>query len=109
MFKNMKNPDPPNHTPPDNPNGDSRQMQTEIAALDPTLAREVLTQRLTPPSIPDHELLRCIGRGSYGEVWLARNVMGVYRAMRIVYRDAFESDRPYEREYHGIRKFEPIS
>ena len=28
------------------------------------------------PQIPDHELLRRIGRGSYGEVWLARNVMG---------------------------------
>ena len=27
--------------------------------------------------IPDHQLLRCIGSGSYGEVWLARNMMGV--------------------------------
>ena len=32
--------------------------------------------------IPDHELLRCIGRGSYGEVWLARNMMGTYRAVK---------------------------
>ncbi len=62
-----------------------------------------------PPAIADHELLGCIGRGSYGEVWLARNVMGVYRAVKIVYRDAFESDRPYEREFAGIKKFEPIS
>src|SRR5687767_1773882 len=62
-----------------------------------------------PPAIPDHELLRCIGRGSYGEVWLARNVMGAYRAVKIVYRDSFESDRPYEREFAGIKKFEPIS
>jgi len=30
-----------------------------------------------PPSIPDHTLLRPIGRGAYGEVWLAQNVMGV--------------------------------
>jgi len=29
------------------------------------------------PSIPDHELLRCIGRGAYGAVWLARNVMAL--------------------------------
>jgi hypothetical protein len=37
--------------------------------------------------IPDHELLRVIGRGSYGEVWLARNIMGTYRAVKIIRRD----------------------
>ncbi len=62
----MNDCDPPNHTPPDNPNGDPREVPTEVAALDPAAAREVLTQRPTPPSIADHELLRCIGRGSYG-------------------------------------------
>src|SRR5438132_2480814 len=61
------------------------------------------------PTVPDHELLRCIGRGSYGEVWLARNVMGSYRAVKVVYRRAFEHDRPFEREFEGIRKFEPVS
>src|SRR5262245_45311413 len=61
------------------------------------------------PSIPDHELLRRIGRGSYGEVWLARNVMGAYRAVKVIYRSDFEHDRPFEREFEGIRKFEPIS
>ena len=62
-----------------------------------------------PPDIPDHELLRCIGRGAYGEVWLARNVMGTYRAVKVVYRRTFEHDRPYEREFTGIRRFEPVS
>lgn len=66
-------------------------------------------QPQSPPSIPDHELLRVIGRGAYGEVWLARNVMGTYRAVKVVYRDTFESDRPYEREFSGIQSFEPIS
>src|SRR5438046_9504367 len=61
------------------------------------------------PSIPDHELLRCIGGGSYGEVWLARNVLGDYRAVKVIYRDRFEHDRPYDREFEGIQKFEPIS
>jgi WD40 repeat protein len=59
--------------------------------------------------VPDHELIRCIGRGSYGEVWLAYNVMGTYRAVKIVYRSSFENDRPFEREFSGIQKFEPIS
>jgi serine/threonine protein kinase/Tfp pilus assembly protein PilF len=70
----------------------------------------LLADSLTPPPIPDHELLRCIGQGSYGEVWLARNVMGEYRAVKMVHRAAFGGEsRPFEREFEGIRKFEPIS
>ena len=64
---------------------------------------------LPPPEIPDHQLIRCIGGGSYGAVWLARNIMGSYRAAKFVYRQAFEHERPYEREFEGIRQFEPIS
>ena len=31
--------------------------------------------------IPDHELIRCVGRGAYGEVWLARHArLGTLRA-----------------------------
>src|SRR5438874_11711060 len=69
------------------------------------------SERLLQPTpiVPDHELLRCIGRGSYGEVWLARNVLGELRAVKIVYRNRFEHDRPFEREFEGIQKFEPIS
>ena len=59
--------------------------------------------------IPEHELIRCIGRGAYGQVWLARNAMGGYRAVKIVFRDSFDSGRPFERELSGIRKFEPVS
>ena|SRR2546426_1099051 len=74
----------------------------------PLGAGPVLSQR-GAPKIPDHELLMPIGKGSYGEVWLARNVMGTYRAVKIVYRESFEHDRPFEREFNGIKKFEPIS
>ncbi len=62
-----------------------------------------------PPEVPDHELIRIIGQGSYGTVWLARNIMGTYRAVKVVYRSSFDNDRPYDREFHGIQKFEPIS
>ena len=61
------------------------------------------------PVIPDHELLRLIGRGSYGEVWLARSVLGTLRAAKVVYRADFDSPRPFEREFHGIQRFEPVS
>ena len=59
--------------------------------------------------IPDHQLLRRIGRGAYGEVWLARSIMGTYRAVKILWRKTFETDRPFEREFSGIQNFEPIS
>src|SRR5437867_2798480 len=61
------------------------------------------------PSIPDHQLLRRIGRGSYGEVWLARNVMGTLRAVKIVCRRDFSEAYPFEREFKGIQKYEPVS
>src|SRR6266404_6205378 len=61
------------------------------------------------PAIPDHELLKKIGGGSYGDVWLARSKLGTYRAVKIIYRATFEDSRPFEREFKGMQKFEPIS
>jgi hypothetical protein len=62
-----------------------------------------------PPPIPNHEIIARIGSGSYGEVWLARSVTGALRAVKVVWRCHFSSERPYEREFHGIVRFEPIS
>ena len=59
--------------------------------------------------IPDHTLVKRIGRGAYGEVWLARNAVGVYHAAKIVQRRGFPADEPYEREFRGIQKFMPVS
>lgn len=62
-----------------------------------------------PPVVPDYELLRRIGRGSYGDVWLARSITGQWRAVKVVQRERFDSDRPFEREFLGIQQFESIS
>jgi hypothetical protein len=54
-------------------------------------------------------LLRVIGRGAYGEIWLARTVTGAFRAVKVVYRSTFESERAFLREFEGMSAFEPIS
>jgi serine/threonine protein kinase len=59
--------------------------------------------------IPDHRLIRKIGVGSYGEIWLAHNAQGTYRAVKIVYRTSFAHERPFDREFGGIKKYEPVS
>lgn len=61
------------------------------------------------PSIPDHDVLRKIGGGAYGEVWMARAVTGALRAVKVVFREDFSDERTFEREFEGILKFEPIS
>ena len=60
-------------------------------------------------NIPDYELVIEIARGSYGQVWLARNVLGSWRAVKIVQRSLFEDSRPYQREFNGIRHYEALS
>ncbi|MEM6910393.1 MAG: bifunctional serine/threonine-protein kinase/formylglycine-generating enzyme family protein [Verrucomicrobiota bacterium] len=62
-----------------------------------------------PPEIPDHRVLRMIGHGAYGEVWLARGLTGSLRAVKVIYREDFHDEESFEREFEGIREFEPIS
>jgi serine/threonine protein kinase len=62
-----------------------------------------------PALIPDHTLLQVIGVGAYGEVWLAHNVVGTLRAVKIVRRDRHTSAESFEREFKGLQKFEPVS
>jgi serine/threonine protein kinase len=61
------------------------------------------------PSIPDYELLRIVGRGSYGDVWLARSVTGAWRAIKVVWRERFANAEPFEREFRGLKEFADVS
>jgi formylglycine-generating enzyme required for sulfatase activity len=63
----------------------------------------------TPPNVPNHQMVRIIGRGAYGEIWLARSLTGTWCAVKIVDRQTFQSERAFEREFDGMAKFEPIS
>jgi hypothetical protein len=63
------------------------------------------------PDVPDYELLNPpFGQGAYGKVWLARNAVGQWQALKVVYLANFGQDPdPYEREFNGIRRYKPIS
>jgi serine/threonine protein kinase/formylglycine-generating enzyme required for sulfatase activity len=77
--------------------------------------RPVAASGGNPPShrddivIPDYTLLKRIGSGAYGEVWLAQSVTGALRAVKIVWREDFELTKTFHREFEGIQQFEPIS
>ena len=62
-----------------------------------------LPDGIAPFAVPDHTLLRRIGKGAYGEVWLARNALGTWRAVKFARRSSFDDDKPFEREFAGIR------
>ncbi len=62
-----------------------------------------------PVSIPNHQLLRLCGEGAYGQVWLARDEIGSFHAVKVVFRRNFKNAVPYETEFRGLKKFTPIS
>lgn len=78
------------------------------AALSPSKKNGLASHR-DDIVIPDYTLIRRIGSGAYGEVWLAQSVTGAYRAVKIVWREDFELTRTFQREFLGIQQFEPIS
>ena len=63
------------------------------------------------PDTPDYELLHPpFGKGAYGKVWLARNAVGQWQALKVVYLANFGDDAdPYDREFNGIKKYKPVS
>jgi CHASE2 domain-containing sensor protein len=63
------------------------------------------------PDAPDYKLFNPpFGEGAYGKVWLARNTTGQWRALKAVYLANFDQNTdPYEREFSGIKKYQPVS
>lgn len=66
-------------------------------------------QKEKGPDIPNYKTLHRIGKGGYGEVWLARSVTGQLRAIKIVRREDFDNTKAFEREFEGIQHYESVS
>jgi len=64
-----------------------------------------------PPEAPDYEVFHPpFGQGAYGKVWLARNAIGQWQALKAVYQACFGANTSaYEREFNGIRRYKPVS
>jgi CHASE2 domain-containing sensor protein len=70
------------------------------------------TARMEPaPEVPGYEVFEpAFGQGAYGKVWLARNQRGQWRAVKAIYLAKFDQNNdPYEREFKGICRYQPIS
>lgn len=61
---------------------------------------------IEPPTIPDLECVHFIGRGGYGDVWMARTHTEAFRAVKIIHRERFDSDLAFDREFQGIKRYE---
>ena len=62
-----------------------------------------------PGLIPDYDLIRMIGRGAFGEVWLARTMLGAWRALKIIRSDTDKGSASLSKEYEGVSRYDPVS
>ena len=60
------------------------------------------------PVIPDYELIRVIGKGSFGEVWVALDATGSPCALKIIYKGVSD-DQIFNKELEGVTSYLPIS
>ena len=60
-------------------------------------------------NIPDYDLIKLIGEGGFGQIWMARDALGLYRAIKIIRYDKSKSLESYEAEQNGIRHYAPYS
>jgi len=93
-------------------------VQETITIATLTKAPKVATtkaRRKTPaaelPDAPDYELFDPpFGEGAYGRVWVVKNAIGEWQALKVVYLSKFENNKdPFDREFNGISRYKPVS
>ncbi len=63
------------------------------------------------PDTPDYELFDPpFGEGAYGKVWVVRNAVQQWQALKVIYLSKFDNNTdPFDREFNGISRYKPIS
>jgi len=89
----------------------SQEMLVPVPTGSTTHTSSAVIHLPNSPETPDYELFEPpFGEGAYGKVWLARNAIGQWQALKAVYLAKFHQDpKPYDREFRGIKTYKPIS
>jgi serine/threonine protein kinase len=64
--------------------------------------------RFPPPKIKDYQLIKLIGEGSFGQVWLAMDATDSPCALKIIYKEKSKKDL-FWKEFEGVKNYLPIS
>jgi CHASE2 domain-containing sensor protein len=87
----------------------SAPAKVEKPAPDKTIRLSFPEEEL--PDAPEYEIITPeIGKGGFGKVWIARNAIGQWQALKAVYESSFNGNRgPYEAEFKGLQRYKPVS
>ena len=84
-------------------------VATPGAARNQTIRLDLPAEEV--PDAPEYEIITpAVGKGGFGKVWIARNAIGQWQALKAVYQSNFGENRaPYEAEFKGLQRYKPVS
>lgn len=57
------------------------------------------------PNIPNFDFERCCGSGAYGDVWVANDINGLRRAVKVLYKTRLKNLGVLDKEIRGLRLY----
>lgn len=84
---------------------------TRLGKNAPAKVARPRTPKTELPEAPDYEIFDPpFGEGAYGKVWIVRNAVGQWQALKVIYLSKFDNNNdPFDREFNGISRYKPIS